>query len=119
VPRPPHAEPLPLEDPRRLILDPLADDHLAANVGDVEHAADGVAGGRVRRFLVPLPHPPHAVQRGNLRRAEEVELDEALDVDRHDVHFFWEKKVHAARLPWNSYGFRRPVHGIKNGIRAF
>ena len=78
--RPPRAEVFALEDARGLVLDPLADDDLAADVDEVEHPAHGVAGGLVGEFFFSLAEPLDRVERGGLGRAHEVELDDALDV---------------------------------------
>lgn len=68
-PHPPHAESLAFEDPRRLVFDSFAADHFAADVGDVEHAADGISGGRIGRHFVPLAYPLRAIQGRDFRRA--------------------------------------------------
>ncbi len=78
--RPPRAEVFALEDARRVVLDALADDDLAADVDEVEHPADGVAGGLVGEFLFALAEPLDGVERGGLRRAHEIEFDDALDI---------------------------------------
>ena len=50
--RQPGAELFAFENSRRFILDSLADHNFAANVHEIEHAAHGVAGRRIRCLLV-------------------------------------------------------------------
>src|SRR5262249_34701267 len=54
----PGAELFAFENPRRVILDSLADHHFTADVHQIEHAADSVAGCGVSRFLVAPSEPP-------------------------------------------------------------
>ena len=42
----------------RFVLDAFANDDFAANIHEIEHAAHGVAGRRIGRFLVAAPEPP-------------------------------------------------------------
>ena len=68
------------EDPWSVVLDPLPDDDLAADLDQVEHPVDRVAGGGVGRLLVTASHPLHGVQRGVLGGANELELNHPLGV---------------------------------------
>jgi len=68
------------ENARRIVLDAFADDDLAADVHEIEHAAHGVAGGSVRRFLVASPEPAQRIERRRFRRAHKIELNDALDI---------------------------------------
>ena len=76
----PRAELFAFENSRRFVLDSLADNHFAADVHEIEHAADGVAGCRIGCFLVAAPEPAQRVQCGSFGCADEIQLDDALDV---------------------------------------
>ena len=78
--RNPGAELFAFENSRRIVLDPFADDYLAADVHQIEHAAHGVARSRVGRFLVAASEPAQRIKRGRFGRAHEIELNNALDV---------------------------------------
>ena len=91
----PRAELFAFENSRRIVLDAFADHDLAADVHQIEHAAHGVAGGCVRRFLVAAPEPAQRIQRRRFRRAHKIELDDALDVV---IILFWQSQSHGASI---------------------
>ena len=64
----------------RFVLDSFADDDFAADVHQIEHAAHGVAGCRVGRFLVTASEPAQRIQCRGFRRAHKIQLDDSLDV---------------------------------------
>ena len=68
------------ENSRRFVLHSFANNDLAADVHEIEHAAHGVARGSVRCFLVTAPQPSQRVQRGRFRSTHKIELNHALDV---------------------------------------
>ena len=78
--RQPGPELFAFENAGRVILDPLADHDLAADVHQIEHPAHRVAGRRVGFFLFAAAEPGKRIQRRRLGRAHEIELDDALDV---------------------------------------
>ena len=79
----PGADAFALEQPRRLVLDALADDDFAANIHQIEHAANRIAGRGIGGFLIPLADPLHAIEGGNFRGAKKIELVQALNVGGH------------------------------------
>src|SRR5262249_52702495 len=81
----PVADAFALEQTGGVVLDALADNNLTAHVHQIEHAADGVARRGIGGFLVALADPLHAVERRDLRRAEKIELKQALNVERHEM----------------------------------
>src|SRR5207253_11046460 len=91
----PGAELFPFENSRRVILDSLADHHFAADVHEIEHAADGIARCRVRGFLVAAPEPAQRVQRCGFGRADEIQLDDAFDVP---IILFWQSQGHESLI---------------------
>ena len=76
----PRAELFAFENARRFILDSLADHHFAADVHQIEHAADRIAGCRVGCFLVAAPEPAQRVQRCCFSCTHKIQLDDALNV---------------------------------------
>ncbi len=58
----PGAKMFPFEDPGSIILDPLPDDHLAANVHQIEHSPDRIARGSVSFFFFASADPRQRVQ---------------------------------------------------------
>ncbi len=78
--RDPRAQLFPFENARRFVLHPFANDDLAADVHQIEHAAHGVARRGVGGLLVAAPEPAQRIQRRRFGRAHKIELDDALDV---------------------------------------
>ncbi len=91
--RQPHPELFAFENTGRVVLDPFADHDFAADVHEVEHPADRVAGGVVGFFFFAAAEPGKGIERGGFRCADEIEFDDALDVvvvllwDPHRVTF--------------------------------
>jgi hypothetical protein len=83
----------------RVILDSFTDDDLTADIHEIEHAPNGVAGGGIGRFLVATSQPFQGIERGGFGRAQEIDLDDALDVViillRQARH---EERLHCARI---------------------
>ena len=77
---PPAAEPVPEEDPGGIVLDALPDDDLSADVNQVEHPVDGVAGGGIGGLLVAPSHPVHRMEGRVLGGADELEFDHPLQI---------------------------------------
>ena len=80
APGQPRAELFAFENAGRVVLDSFADHDFAADVHEIEHAAHGVAGGRVGFFLVAAAEPGQGVEGGGFGRPHEIELNDALDV---------------------------------------
>jgi hypothetical protein len=78
--RQPGAKMLTLEDSGSIILDPLANHHLAANIHKVKHAPNRVAGCEVCLFLFAPPDPFQGVQRRGFRGSKKIELDNPFQV---------------------------------------
>ena len=78
--REPRAELFAFENARCVVLDPFADHDLAADVHQVEHPANGIAGRRVGFFLFAAAEPVEGIERGGLRGPDEIEFDDPLDV---------------------------------------
>ncbi len=70
------------EDSRRVVLDALADDDFAADVEDVEDAADGRARRGVGQFLLAAAQPRDGLERGVLGGADKFKLQNALQIER-------------------------------------
>jgi hypothetical protein len=77
---------------RGVVLDSLADHDFAANIHEVEHAADRIAGRGIGLFLFAAPEPGQGIERRCLRRPNEIQFDDSLDV--------------VVILLWNSHGLR-------------
>src|SRR5262249_39550296 len=71
----PGAEPVAKEQPRRVVLGPLANHYFSGDVHQVEDAVDRVAGGRVCLLLIAPAQPVQHVEGRVLRCADELELD--------------------------------------------
>jgi hypothetical protein len=69
-----------LKDSRGVILDPFADHHFSANVHEVEHPADRIAGRCVGLLLFAASDPRQGVQSGCLSCPQEIDLDDAFVV---------------------------------------
>src|SRR5205823_3472052 len=99
--RQPGAELFAFKNPRRIIFDSFTDDHLATDVHEIEHAANGVAGGGIGRFLIAPTKPFQGVERRGFGRAQEIDLDDTLDVViillRQARH---EEQLLCARIGW-------------------
>src|SRR4029077_1892730 len=78
--RVPRAEVFAFENTGRVILDSFADHDFAADLHEIEHAADSVARCRIRCFLVAASEPPQRVQRCCFSCTHKIQLDDALDV---------------------------------------
>ena len=91
----PGAELLAFENSGRFVLDAFANDDFAADIHQIEHAAHGVAGRRVGRFLVAASEPAQRIQCSRLGRANKVELDDSLDVP---IILFWQSQSHGASI---------------------
>src|SRR5436305_14981575 len=76
----PGAEMFAFKNARRVILDSFTDYHFAANVDEVEHAADGVTCCLIRCFLVAASEPAQGVQRCCFSCTDKIQLDDSLDV---------------------------------------
>src|SRR4029077_14975475 len=64
----PRAQLFAFENTWRVVLDSFANDDFAADVHQIEHAAHGVAGCRVGRFLVTASEPSERIQGSGFRR---------------------------------------------------
>ena len=80
APGQPHPELFALENTGRVVLDPFADHDFAADVHQVEHPANRIAGRSVGFFFFATAKPGKRVERGRFRRADEIELNDPLDV---------------------------------------
>jgi hypothetical protein len=65
---------------RCVILDPLTDDHLAANVHQIEHSPDRVARGSVSFFFFASADPRQRVQSRRFGGPNKVKLDDSFQV---------------------------------------
>jgi len=72
---------LAVEEHRRLVLLPLADDDDALHGDGVEHRAHGVDGRLVGGLLVAAPDPARAAERGGLGHADELEREVPVGCD--------------------------------------
>jgi hypothetical protein len=68
------------KDARSLVLDSFADNHLPADIDQIEDTTDRIASSLVGSFLVPSAKPVDGVQRGVLGGTDKFEFDGALDV---------------------------------------
>src|SRR4030095_14562344 len=78
--RAPHPELFAFENTGRIVLDPFADHDFAADVHQIEHPANRIAGRVVGFFFFTTTEPGKRVERGRFRRADEIELDNPLYV---------------------------------------
>ena len=78
--RQPHAELFAFENAGRVVLDPFADHDFAADVHEVEHPANRIAGRGVGLLFFAAPEPRKRIERGRFSGPDEIELDDALDV---------------------------------------
>ena len=92
--RRPCAELFAFENSRRVVLDSIADNNFAADVHEIEHAAHGVAGCRVRCLLVATPQPAQRIEGRRFRRADKIELNDAFDI----VIFLFRQAVRHGRI---------------------
>ena len=76
----PGAKMFPFENPRSIVLDSLTDDHLAANVHQIEHAPNRVARGSVSFFFFASADPWQRVQGRRFGRPKKVKLDDPFQV---------------------------------------
>src|SRR5262249_21395751 len=97
------------KDARCFVFHSLTDDDFAADVHKFEHAAHGVAGRRVCRFLVTAPEPAQRVQRRGFSRAHEIELNDSLDVL---IILFRQSQSHGALI------FTQVAHDDKKSTTA-
>src|SRR5580704_14800651 len=80
TPRHPGTKTFPFENPRSIILDPLSDDHFAANIHQIKHASDRVAGGSVSLFFFASAYPGQRVQSCRFSGPNKVKLDDPFQV---------------------------------------
>jgi hypothetical protein len=78
----PRAQPIAEKNAGRIVLDAFADDHLAADVHQIQYAVDGIARRRVGELLLTAAEPVDRVDGGIFGRADELELDRPLGVVR-------------------------------------
>src|SRR4029077_1888764 len=105
----PRAQLFAFENTWRVVLDSFANDDFAADVHQIEHAAHGVAGCRVGRFLVTASEPSERIQGSGFRRARKIQLDDSLDVL---VISFRQSQSHGALI------FTQVARDDKSAIRA-
>jgi trehalose utilization protein len=101
----PGAKMFPFENPRSIILDSLTDDHLTANVHQIEHAPDRVACGSVSFFFFASADPRQRVQGRRFGGPKKVKLDDPFQV--------------LVRLLVSAHGVEKPKvrqEGFKQGV---
>ena len=71
---------LAFENAGRIVLDAFADDDFPADVDEVEHPADGVAGRLIGQLFLAAAEPLDGVEGSGFGGADEVELHHPLDI---------------------------------------
>jgi len=76
----PGAKTFPFKNPRSIVLDPLTDDHLAANVHQIEHSPNRIACSSVSFFFFASTDPRQRVQGRRFGGPKKVKLDDPFQV---------------------------------------